>query len=350
MNSAPLRVLVTRTDHLGDVILSIPMVDRLKSQRPNVHVTFLVSRYTAPLMPFFPQVDDVLFYDDLLAKGDAEAVKQLRDAAFDVVMLVNTHRRVSRWVKGARIPQRIGTSRRMQHWWCCNRLIALSRKRSSLHEAQLNLQFLAPLGIDTQSVMPPTPSICPHQVQQRVLRHPLAPSDRFQLVLHPGSNQNTCEWASEHVLALVHELATLPVTLHLTGTAKERERFSSLGDLALPHVVNHMGKTSFDQLVALYAQVNGYISVGTGTLHLAAAMGVPVLGLYPLSRITGVQRWRPLGPKAAVLVSPDPCVRTKHAPLSCRCMDAITVSNVREKVAAWVVAFQSQTKEASCSH
>ena len=127
------RILICRTDNLGDVVLTLPLAGYLKQVLPGVRVDFLCRGYAAPLVLQCRHVDQVLVLEDL-----ADPARRFADEGYDAVIFAFPNRRLAQAARRARIAQRVGTSHRFYHWYTCNRLAHFSRVRSPLHEAQLN--------------------------------------------------------------------------------------------------------------------------------------------------------------------------------------------------------------------
>ena len=320
------RIIVSRTDRIGDVVLTLPLCALLRAQL-GAQVVVLARAYTRPLLEASPHVDEVQDWDAVSEAGPAAQRDFLRATRADAIVHVFPRPDVARAALGARIPLRIGTSHRWYHWLTCNALEHFSRKRSPLHEAQLNvrlarrllgpeippLQELAPLTVITPRV--PLP-----QSVATLLRE-----DRFRLVLHPGSSGSAREWPLAQWKALAELLDPARVQLLVTGSAAEgaalRDWIASLPD----GVVDLTGQLDLAELIALLASADGLIAASTGPLHLAAAAGIHALGLFAATPPIHPGRWAPLGPRAEVLVAPGAEV------------SAISVAQVRERVEAWAV-------------
>ena len=122
----------------------------------------------------------------------------------------------------------------------------------------------------------------------------------------------------------------------VTGSAAEGEQLRPLLADLPPHAADLTGKLTLAELVALLGAANGMVAAGTGPLHLAAALGIDTLGLFPPTRPIHPGRWRPIGPRAAYLVADSPCpacAAGEGAP--CACMLAITPEAVLARVERW---------------
>ncbi|MCG8340860.1 MAG: hypothetical protein MI674_06360, partial [Cytophagales bacterium] len=138
------KILISRIDNMGDVILSLPVAGVIKKNFPDIEIAFLGKAYTKSIIEQCQFIDT--FYDWRRLK---EQNKGLAASGADAILHLLPDLSVAMAAKRAHIPIRIGTSHRAYHWYTCNRLVPLGRKKSDLHEAQLNVKLLAPLGIQT---------------------------------------------------------------------------------------------------------------------------------------------------------------------------------------------------------
>jgi ADP-heptose:LPS heptosyltransferase len=142
MPSTPSRILICRTDNIGDVVLTLPVAGYLKRHIPGVQVDLLCRAYAAPV------VRCCSFIDRALALEEQDSDQLFAGQAYDTVIFAYPNRAWSVAAGRRKAPNRVGTSHRLHHWLHCNRLAHFSRVRSELHEAQLNFALLQPLGID----------------------------------------------------------------------------------------------------------------------------------------------------------------------------------------------------------
>jgi ADP-heptose:LPS heptosyltransferase len=298
---SPRHVVLSRTDSIGDVMLTLPMAGLLRHQFPSVRTTFLGRGYTAPVLRCCRHVDQVLTKETLQA---SDPVGTLRALDADLLIHVFPDRDVAMWARKAGIPMRIGTAHRWWHWATCTHKPAFSRRRSALHEAQLNLHLLAPLGITR------IPSLAELAAFSGFT--PLAPDaavraflkpGRRTLIVHPLSKGSAVEWGLDRFGALIGQLDPTNWQVVVTGTEAEAARYRSGLPLHLPHVVDAGGRLSLDQLIALIGAADALVAASTGPLHIAAACGIRAIGLYSPKRPIHPGRWAPIGDKAIALVA-----------------------------------------------
>jgi len=326
------RILITRTDNIGDVVLTLPMVGYLKQQYPQAEISFLCRAYAADIVRQCKHVDKVLTTEFI---GDPAA--HMQQAGYDTVIFAFPVRKLAAAAAKARIWRRIGSSHRFYHWTTCNLLAHFSRVKSDLHEAQLNFKLLKPLGLD---YVPPLEQAWRYYGLS-VPHHPAADAllakNKFNLILHPKSNGNGREWPLSHFTTLAQQLRTVPdVQVLVTGSPAEGKLLAEQAPelLALPNVKNVCGQLDLEGFTALIGGCDGLIASGTGPLHMAASLGRPTAGLFPPVKPIDPARWGALGERAMNLVQPKPCAACND-PKTCNCMQALQPQWLYEVVLQW---------------
>jgi ADP-heptose:LPS heptosyltransferase len=325
------RILICRTDNIGDVVLTLPLAGLLKQRIPGVQVDMLCRGYAAPVVRCSRFVDRTLALDEL-------DIDRLFDTAdYDTVIFAFPHRALGRAARLPKVPNRVGTSHRLHHWINCNRLAHFSRVRSRLHEAQLNFALLKPLGIDHVPPLSEIPALYGLSAPRLPVADGLAAQGEFNLILHPKSNGNGREWPLERFTELAGRLQDdAGISIWVTGSRAEGELLAREAPalLAMPNVRNLCGQVDLAGLVALIGVADGLIASGTGPLHVAAALGRPTLGLFPPIEPIDPARWGALGERAQSLCAPQACASCT-GPQACACMQAIGAAQVEAVVRAW---------------
>lgn len=331
MPSALSRILICRTDNIGDVVLTLPLAGYLKRELPGVQVDMLVRAYAAPV------VRCCEFIDRTLALEELDLERLFADGAYDTVIFAYPNRALGRAARRARVPNRVGTSHRLHHWLNCNRLAHFSRVGSPLHEAQLNFALLKPLGIDVTPALDQIPALYGLRAPHLPASDALATQAPFNLIIHPKSNGNGREWPLARFTELAERLRDDPgIAIWVTGSPAEGDLLARDAPalLAQPNVRNLCGRFDLGGLVALIGVADGLIASGTGPLHVAAALGGPTLGLFPPIKPIDPARWGALGLRAQSLCAAQRCA-TCDGVQQCACMQAIDAGQVEAVVRAW---------------
>jgi len=298
-------ILISRTDAIGDVVLTLPMAAYIKELLPGAVVSFLGRTYTQPIINTCAAVDIFINYDEIKKLSQAEQVSYLKDKKIDAIIHVFPNKHVAQIAGAAGIKLRIGTTNRVFHWFTCTKLVKLSRKKSDLHEAQLNLILLKPLGL---KAVPSLQDIIEHiSFESRALLPPALAgklsADKFNLIIHPKSHGSGMEWGLDNYAGLIDALPSDIFNIIITGSDKEKILLADWIVTLPATVVDMTGKMSLPQLISLISQADGLIASGTGPLHIAAMAGINTLGLFPSVKPIHPGRWAPLGKKAGFIES-----------------------------------------------
>lgn len=288
VNGSP-RILITRLSHIGDCVLTLPMLVSVRKQFPNAFIAWAVESPTHKLLALHPDIDELV----LIPKGWAgkpkywfELSRQLKSLGFDIAIDPQgiTKSAMLGWLSGAR--KRIGIRGRWGRElspYLNNRLV----ETKSLHIVERSIELLEELGIvnhDFPNLQFGLP-ICPDSLTS--IDNQLLGQDihaRF-VMINPGGSWASKRWEMERFGAVVsylkrhHGLASVIVwagedELEMGRVIHEFDREASI---IAP-------KTSLTELAALASKAFFFIGSDTGPMHIAAAMGTPCIGLYGTTR------------------------------------------------------------------
>lgn len=325
-----MRILLSRTDGIGDVVLTLPMAGVIKRYIPDSKVFFLGKSYTEPIIRQSEDVDGFLNWDEL-GKDEKLSVKRLREMNFDTVVHVFPQKGIARLCKKAGIAQRVGTSHRLYNLLYCNRLVNFSRRKSDLHESVLNLKLLSPfsqipkdIALEAMSSflrlkVSPTASFADELLQN---------DERFKLILHPKSKGNGKEWGLDNFLCLIDLLDERKFKIFVCGTENEGAMFRDVL-FAEPrgNVYDLSGRLSLEQYIDLISRADALVASGTGPLHIAAALNRHAIGLFPPIRPMNPERWQPIGQNVKVFCKETYCQKCRQT-TDCSCMKSISPQSV----------------------
>jgi ADP-heptose:LPS heptosyltransferase len=318
------RILISRTDNIGDVILTLPMATVLKRKFPESEVLFLGKPYTKPIIEDCQYVDDYINWEDV--KQD---IKRIRNINADLIIHVFNNREVAETAKKAKVKLRLATSHRLYNLWTCNRFVHFSRRKSDLHEAQLNLKMLAPLGIKENFSLEQIADLYgwrKSDIDKSKFQSYLSESN-FNIIFHIKSFGNAKEWHSGNFLQLAKQLPLEKFHILITGTEKEgKEIRNEIPEIfSLKNCTDVTGKFEMSDFYQFVQCVDGLVACSTGPLHIAASKGIRTLGLYPSARPKHAGRWGPIGSNTDFIEDTNPM----DAPLN------ISVESVLDRVIKW---------------
>ena len=324
--------MVSRTDRLGDLILALPLVESLKARYPECRVDVMASLYASPILENNERISGIVrVQNDQLTwsrhyRNDLE--QKIKRAGYKVVVVLYPERRISRLVYRAGLPIRIGTAGRFQSVFFTHRLLH-SRKSNRKHESEYNLDFLKYFRPGRTIVHPsvyPTPKEDDHA--SRILG--AAGVKRPFIVIHPGSGGSAERWPMQAFVELYVRLKSQGCEVVITGSQAEGRNVRGTAAQLGIEITEITGQTDLRTLAALLSQASTVVANSTGPLHLAAAVGTGVVGLYPGKRIMSPVRWGPLGEGHGVIQPDNDRCRCPDG--ACRCMETITVDRVAQAV------------------
>ncbi|TNE56211.1 MAG: glycosyltransferase family 9 protein [Bacteroidetes bacterium] len=324
-------ILISRTDSIGDVVLTLPICSWIKKQFPESRILFLCRSYTKAVVSCYLPIDEIICWDDLINQSEQERIRQIKSQDIFCCIHVFPNKDIARLMHRAKVPHRIGTSHRSFHLLTCNHRVSFTRKRSELHESALSFNLCKPLGLEE------LPSL--KEISQWTSTHFQTPDIELPpdlqslsnfVVLHPKSQGSALEWPLENYIQLSRELISKGYTAVFTGTEKEGLLFRD----QLPHeekCLDLSGRLSLEQLIVLISQAKALVACSTGPYHLAGVTGIRAIGLFSSRRPIHPGRWKALGLKATFLVNDPECPTCKKGE-KCHCIEKISVDQVLKSV------------------
>lgn len=291
---SPSRIAIIRTDRIGDMVLTLPMFPVLRQRFPDAELVLCTRRYVEPLvgkLDTLGVIDDVIYVDDA-----QDALRQgLRKHSIDTAFFPRPRLNEVWDAVRAGVPMRIGSAFR---WYSPLFTVRVRDHRSdaSFHEAEYNVRMiLAAFGgsMPTVSLVPP---VVPHSAPDA-----LSLPEHY-VVIHPGSGGSARDWPAEWFGDLARMLAAAGIDVVITGIAAERA-VCDIVHSSCPDAIDLCGRTDLDATIRVIAGSSLMVANSTGVLHIAAACGIPVIGLYPSTPSMSPRRWGPYTSKAMVFES-----------------------------------------------
>jgi heptosyltransferase-2 len=319
----PFEILVRTPNWLGDACMALPAVLALKAGRPDARLTVLTPAKLADFWRAVPGIDAIIEKDRGGSKDGILAVRRKIRATgihYDVAVLMVDSPRSAFEVSGCGIPRLVGYRgrwrRRLLH-----QIVPAPKPGPLRHHSQHFLAIAAHCGADVTTLHPPAP------LRPRPPRPGTSGPPRLGLC--PGAEYGPAKrWPTEKFAATARAVtAATGAEWTLLGAPSDQsvgaELVTHLGDT--PHH-NRIGRTSLAELMDALASLDLLLTNDTGTMHLAATLGVPVVAVFGSTE----PAWTgPVGPGHTVLrhhVPCSPCFQ-RECPLTrqrYRCFDAIT--------------------------
>lgn len=313
LNKKNIRILLTRTDRLGDVMLTTPLFSAIKEKFPSAYLAVMVLPQNRQLVEGNPYVDDVIVYDK---RGEQKKWWQhmlfcvgMQFRHFDIALHVHPTNRMHLLSFMARIPVRIGYNKKMS--FLLSRRVPAVKNKGEKHEAEYTFDIVKYLGID-----------CPREIR---MDFPVSDGDVHAFdalleqegitlsshvcVINPGASCPSKIWSAKRFALLAEGLIRrFKVDVIIVGDSATKPIAHEMKNSLADAVIDLTGKLDLKMLGVLFSRVKFLISNDTGPVHIAAALGTPVIALFGRSdQGLSPKRWGPIGEKSFYIHKPENC-------------------------------------------
>jgi heptosyltransferase-1 len=333
----PERVCLIKPSSLGDVVHALPVLSALRTRWPSARIAWVVNRGLRGLLDGHPELDEVIAFDRAQASFRPGGILitgrflvDLRRRRFDVTIDLQGLLRSGIMTAATGAPIRIGLANAREG---AARFYTHGVPASEPpgHAVDRLLRVAEALGAD---VARPRFVVALTDADRLWARAELAHVPRPRLVLNLGARWPTKRWPPAHFAEVARRAADrMGAGLVVVGAPEDRPLVEVLcTHLKPPAVLDLCGRTTLPQLAAVAVEADAVLSNDTGPLHLAAAAGARVVGVYTCTspRLTG-----PYGPRAVAVQTGVWCASScVKACDRLECMAELTPDRVWPAVAA----------------
>lgn len=331
-----MKILVRATNWVGDAIMSIPALCAIRQRWLEAQIAILARPWVAELYRGQPFVDSVMVLDG--ASGDAgaavHAASDLREARFDCAILLQNAFSAAWLVWKAKIPQRIGYARDGRSFLLTEAVKVPKAGEIPAHETYYYLELLRRAGWletlpEVTGITLCISSSAAEAAETRLCKAGLR-AGKMRIALAPGAAYGSAKcWPPERFAetadALIDEF---DVDVILFGASSELDICRQIADRMHHRPVVLAGQTSIEELPALFSRCNLFIGNDSGAMHVAAAVGVPVVAVFGSTDPHGTAPVTSLKKLVQHPVACSPCFLRK-CPIDHRCMTRVLVKDVR---------------------
>jgi ADP-heptose:LPS heptosyltransferase len=336
------KVLIVRTDRLGDTILASPTWQALKEER-DVEISLLIREDFLTLFRHDPSLASVFTLPAEEERDIDRIARELSARNFDALIALFVDRDVARLVRRMPVPLKIGPLSKPRTWFLFNRPVRQGRSRSQMHEADFNGLLLRELGVPYRPRPPRVFLPSADEKEDRALfgRFFQGKDSRPLIVVHPGMGGSAGNWPATRYQELIDGLLREgSATVVVTGTAADGKYMGQIPGIRHPQLVNLVGELDLAQLGLLLRQASVFVGPSTGPMHLATALDTPVVTLFSPVQVQHPRRWGPYHARGTTFLPPVDCPEKYH----CRgsrcphfdCLERISAEDVSIAVRRWM--------------
>ncbi len=356
----PRRILVRGVNWLGDAVMTTPALLRLREKFPAAHITLLTPEKLKDLWLNHPAVNEIISF----APGESvfSVGKKLRAGKFDVALVLPNSPRSAVEVYFGGIPRRIGYSRPWRNFFLTQTVAPRAdavkmHKRSEAEIRQLISQSPEPgtrnpsipksahqifeylnltnaLGANPEPIEPQL-FITPVEIVTVKKKFGLEKISQPIFGLNPGAEYGPAKrWPVEKFIAVAREIQQRTncawILFGGKGDQPLTEQIESEIRNPKSAISNLAGQTSFRELMALFKLCRVLLTNDTGPMHVAAALGTPVVALFGSTSPELTGPGLPGDARNHLLKSDVPCSPCflRECPIDFRCMNGISVGRV----------------------
>ena len=336
-----MKLLVRATNWVGDAILCIPALTALRARRPEAEICMLARPWVADLYSGQGLVDRLMAYDHRGRHrgplGVERLARELRAERFESAVLFQNAFEAAWIVWRAGIPERIGYARDARGPLLTRAIPVPLPGEIPAHESNYYLELLRRAGwID--SLPEPGPirvRVSPEVLEraEKFLCDAGCPPGGLRVAFGAGAAYGTAKcWPANRYAELARVLvADYGARVLLFGAASEASVAAEVEQGAGQGVINLIGRSAIGDLPALLARCGLFVGNDSGAMHVAAAVGVPVVAVFGPTDPGGT---RPLTPQLSLVqrkVACSPCF-LRHCPIDHRCMKSVELQMVIDAV------------------
>jgi heptosyltransferase II len=346
----PAKVMVRATNWIGDAIISLPAIEALRGRYPDTEIVVVAKPWVAELYSNHPALFRLLIYDPngehKGRRGFRKLINELRRERFDAAILLQ-HAFHAAWMAWrAQIPIRIGY-RTDGRGPLLTEAVRLPPRGYLGHQASEYLEFLFLSGlIEERPLAAREVHLAATKAERRWAADALKglglEGPRYFVGLNPGAAFGPAKrWPIERFAALGDRLVgALGADVLVFGSKDERPLAEAVARVMQRTPLVLAGNTTLRQWMAITERCRLVVANDSGAMHVAAAMGVPVVAIFGSTdaRATGpLSRW------ARVVRHPVECspCGLRECPIDFRCMNSVTVEEVHRTALELVAAYES---------
>jgi len=333
------RILIARTDRIGDVVLSTPVIRAMRQAYPDAYIAMLVASAAREVVDGSPLIDEVIVLDkEAKHSGWLKTLRfarLLRNKKFELALILHPTNRVHLLAFLAGIPKRVGYNRKMG--FLLTERIAHEKQSGRKHELEYNLDLVRYLGIEPKdkSLFMQVSSEAQGLADAMLKDAGIAGSDRL-LAIHPAASCPSKIWPKDRFAQVADALVEkYGFKVVIVAGPKDVSVASEVASLMRNPSVNLAGKTSLAQLAGILKECKLFISNDSGPVHVASAVGTPVISIFGRSQKgLAPSRWGPVGEDDRFLHKDVGCIEclAHNCINGFECLGAITVEDVLNMV------------------
>lgn len=333
----PTNILVRMPNWLGDLVMATPVLADLRAAFPKASLTAMCQSNVAPLLTHDPHINEIFTYkrpSGWIHRGQhLKIIESLRKGEYDLGVLLTNSFSSAWWLWRGHVKNRLGYRGRFRSF-LLNKAPSFPPQREFQHLVLTYKMLLKPLGIDVSNT-PPKLYLKAEEIEEaKALLHRLGIEYGVQTIvgINPGAAYGSAKcWLPERFKEVTQHLLENPlINVIYFGDAAGAPLVNEICQRFPERVFNLAGKTSLRELIALIHLCSVFLTNDSGPMHIAAALGTPLLALFGSTNDIKTGPY-PQGHVIHKRVECSPCYK-RVCPIDFRCMTRIESNEVTQKL------------------
>lgn len=322
-----LRILISRPDRIGDVVLSTPIPREIKRQFPDSFVSVMLRPYTNDIYINNPFVDEIIIYDDKVKDFSfLKMLKKIRSFNFSHSIMLLPDEKINYLFFLAGIKNRIGVGHKFYQFITNTKSVFRNKYIPLRHESDYCLDSIRKIGVTVKNPDPEIYLTSNEKVEASETKRGMLKNKKFLVGLHISSGNSAPNWEKELYIDLLRKLENNLLIMPVITDNFIPDEFKAL------HEVCFLNKDkNLRDSIKNFSMLDLLISASTGPMHIASALKVKTLSLFCPMTACSPELWGPKGNISRIILpEPDYCkTKCPGDPKKCRFADGgITVERV----------------------
>lgn len=338
-------VLISSSENLTKLILSLPVIDNLAKNMPSCQIYLLISKKMYDIVADYPNIDELIIYDTDKNTGNIiksqHLINKIKSLNIEKALIIHHDSEVISLLKLCDLKERYGSYENFENFFSYTKGIWQYRDKCKKHELEYNLDLLKHFKINelnfSYNLKLPVPasSSFPEKYKKIV-------ESKSCLIINPvsGKEYSIC-WKYSYYSELVsriYEKYKCPIIF--IGKKEDTEIVSLIKKHVVGLTHNFVGELNLSELLFLISKSKLYIGCNSAAMHIAAGFNIPIVSLFSNNKYLCSKRWGPYSKNSIVINPSGICANQKKCigPKCSNyfCMDGIEVEEVYEKVSIFL--------------
>lgn len=294
------RILISRPDRIGDVVLSTAIPREIKKTYPDSFIAVLVRNYTKDIFLNNPYVDEIILADKILATNKSDLLSEvpaIRKYKFTHALMLLPNERINYLLFLAGIIHRVGVGHKFYQFITGVKSVSRNKYIPLRHEADYCMDLARRIGVQTDDITPEIHLTSAEKRHSENVRKTLLGEKKYLVGVHSTSGNSAPNWTMKEYKKLVGQLKQNRLIQVVVTDNSIPKELREIENLSYPNV-DH----SLHESIINFSALDLLVSASTGPMHICSALKVKTVSLFCPLTACSPKLWGPLGNESKVIL------------------------------------------------